>query len=245
MNDKQGFQQQYDSFGNSIQPVPRNDTPESNPGLIYQPANQPVSPGPLQPGQTISSLTFQSGIAQRRIRITMNPVPAQANLDPGQSPGSIGIIDGSQNMIWVAGDTEQGGIQFITPDQPDQNALVILTSQAATANLVVIDIQNPASSATAMTIGVQGSGDGLAITMANASGSAIPLRLTNTTAVATHFTPVQTNQGVLGGTSTFWQSDGTTPNGALNGTQGDICFRGPGGQPFYCSITGSNVWVGM
>ena len=45
------------------------------------------------------------------------------------------------------------------------------------------------------------------------------------------------------GGSTVWVSDGTTPNGNLSGTAGDICLNGTSGQTFYC--TGTTNWTGM
>ncbi len=56
--------------------------------------------------------------------------------------------------------------------------------------------------------------------------------------VSTNFTKTQILNGV-----TFWVSDGATPQANLSGTQGDICYNGPSGQPFYC--TGTTNWTGM
>jgi len=64
----------------------------------------------------------------------------------------------------------------------------------------------------------------------------------NTIATSTNFYRImQFNGG--GTTRTLWISDGTTPNGNLSGTVGDVCFYGPSGQPFYC--TGGTNWTGM
>jgi hypothetical protein len=41
----------------------------------------------------------------------------------------------------------------------------------------------------------------------------------------------------------IYVSNGTTPHGNLTGRQGDICYNGPSGQPFYCS--GGTNWAGM
>lgn len=56
--------------------------------------------------------------------------------------------------------------------------------------------------------------------------------------VSTHFTPIFSGQG-----KTVYVSNGTTPNGNLSGTAGDICLNGPSGQPFYCG--GGTTWTGM
>lgn len=55
---------------------------------------------------------------------------------------------------------------------------------------------------------------------------------------STHFTKVLSLKGV-----SLYVSDGTTPNGNLSGTAGDICLNGPSGQPFYCG--GGTTWTGM
>lgn len=45
-------------------------------------------------------------------------------------------------------------------------------------------------------------------------------------------------------TVTMWIStDGTTPNGALSGTAGDICLNGTSSVPFYC--TGTTNWTAL
>lgn len=56
---------------------------------------------------------------------------------------------------------------------------------------------------------------------------------------STHFTALI---GLQGFTNTIWYSDGTTPNGNLAGTRGDICFNGSGGHMFWCSVTGT-TWT--
>lgn len=40
---------------------------------------------------------------------------------------------------------------------------------------------------------------------------------------------------------TIWKSDGTSPNGTLTGTAGDICLNGTSGKIYYC--TGTTVWL--
>lgn len=45
------------------------------------------------------------------------------------------------------------------------------------------------------------------------------------------------------GTRYMWMSDGTTPNGALSGTAGDICINCDSGKTYYC--TGTTSWTAM
>lgn len=54
---------------------------------------------------------------------------------------------------------------------------------------------------------------------------------------STHFTLVFKAHGV-----SFYVSDGTTPNGALSGTVGDVCFNGAAGKSYSCTVTGT-TWV--
>lgn len=53
---------------------------------------------------------------------------------------------------------------------------------------------------------------------------------------STHFKRTHKEFGV-----SFWVSDGTTPNGALSGTAGDICYNGDNNQAYRC--TGGTVWT--
>ncbi len=40
----------------------------------------------------------------------------------------------------------------------------------------------------------------------------------------------------------IYKSDGTTPQGNVSGSAGDVCYNGPSGQIFYC--TGTTNWTG-
>jgi hypothetical protein len=64
-----------------------------------------------------------------------------------------------------------------------------------------------------------------------------PLYLTNTT-VSTHF-----KRMIWLGSLTIWTSDGTTPNGNLSGSIGDICFGADSGKAYYC--TGTTNWTAL
>ena len=62
------------------------------------------------------------------------------------------------------------------------------------------------------------------------------LSLTQNAVTTTHFRNVIKASGV-----TIWVSDGTTPNGALSGTTGDLCLNGPSGHMFWCG--GTTTWT--
>lgn len=65
-----------------------------------------------------------------------------------------------------------------------------------------------------------------------------PLFLVQNAATNTHFKCVLRLHPV-----NIWISDGTTPNGNLQGFTGDFCFNGPGGHPFYATSGGSPNWT--
>ena len=65
-----------------------------------------------------------------------------------------------------------------------------------------------------------------------------PLLIRNDAVTATHFQKIMTIGGV-----TLWTSDGTTANGALTGTAGDICFNAGTNKPEYC--TGTTNWTAL
>jgi len=61
---------------------------------------------------------------------------------------------------------------------------------------------------------------------------------TTSAATSTHFYKVLTSNDV-----TLWMSDGTTANGALAATTGDICFNGGSNKPEYCTNGAGSVWA--
>ena len=63
-----------------------------------------------------------------------------------------------------------------------------------------------------------------------------PLMIQQDAVTSTNFKKVITAGGV-----TIWTSDGTTPNGNLSGTAGDICLNGAGSAIFFC--TGTTSWT--
>lgn len=68
----------------------------------------------------------------------------------------------------------------------------------------------------------------------------VPLEINNNAVVSTNFRRLikDTNGG-----ATIWGSDGTTPNGNLTGSAGDICLNGDSGKAYYC--TGTTNWTAM
>lgn len=57
---------------------------------------------------------------------------------------------------------------------------------------------------------------------------------------------VSTNfRKIISSTTGFvlWESDGTTPDGNLSGTAGDICVNGASNKPYYCM--GTTNWTAL
>jgi len=79
--------------------------------------------------------------------------------------------------------------------------------------------------------------DGLYVKLSSSS-TGRPIAIEQNNITSTHFRKIlsEKNTGV-----TLWVSDGTTPNGALTGNAGDICFNGASSRSFYC--TGTTNWT--
>jgi len=73
-----------------------------------------------------------------------------------------------------------------------------------------------------------------------AAVATVPLTIVQDALVSTNFKKVGTFAGI-----SIWVSDGTSPNGALTGTTGDICLAGTGGATFYASNGAGQVWASM
>ena len=71
------------------------------------------------------------------------------------------------------------------------------------------------------------------------TGAAAPAIKINTVVQSTHFRLIfkETN------TTSLWVSDGTTAQGNLTGTTGDICFNAGSNKPEYC--TGTTNWTAL
>ena len=216
------YPQNYDAFGNIIQ-TQMDANPTDNPGLVYDPAQSPVPPGALQPGQAIASLTFQSGYSQRRIRISMNP-----EQNPTQSPGSLAVISEDGQLIGSIG-SEVGST--------GNNAPVLYGSDIVGNSALVAERRSTVSSAT----------NSVVLVIDNSSSTLGPeVTYVTLTIHNTHFSQYQgfsnplLNSGLV---TSIWVGDGTDPNGVLPGTAGDLCLNGAANKPAYC--VGGTVWANL
>jgi hypothetical protein len=73
----------------------------------------------------------------------------------------------------------------------------------------------------------------------HSNGTGAPIYVTQNRLTSTNFRQVfkESNTGV-----SIWISDGTDPNGALTGADGDICLKGPLGKTYYNS-GGGTTWL--
>jgi len=106
-----------------------------------------------------------------------------------------------------------------------------------------------------MTLNGLTSGSGLSISSSSADTTARGLvQLTSSSTSATGTSAIRTTMALLsthfrkimtdsGAGITLWYGDGTTGQGNLSGTAGDILFNGGSNKPEYC--TGTTNWTAL
>lgn len=172
MMEKEQFNQEYNKSGVKPKEVmPLDNSPIGNAGLLPNRANLPASPSNFLSGQTVSSLIFQSGYSQRRIRITMDPAD-----NPEQGSGSIAIINEAGQIIAGIGSnpsgTESGtigGIQYI--DDIFLNISSDSTNSSLSHNLVVFQVLSTSATGRVVFVDQLGTGESVRIQKTNATGN--------------------------------------------------------------------------
>ena len=122
------FEDEYGMYGKSKLAPGFTASSKGLPGAIFNPVENPNNPSNLMPGQSISDLTFISGISQRFIRISMNPVTNQTNFQVGQSAGTMIFVDASLNKNVSIGDVDDPSNPanvFIGQQRPTTRALIV------------------------------------------------------------------------------------------------------------------------
>ncbi len=161
------------------------------------------------------------------------------------NPGALKVSrQTSENIVWKAkdGGTVSIGTLLTSPvttagsagieilDKKGDQLVVISDEDAA-----ILTIQNSPSADTPF---------GPVSIVNNSAQASEALALESTHTIATHFNLILFLDNDPGATGySVYTSDGTTPNGNLSGSVGDICLGGPSGQPFYC--TGTTNWTGF
>ena len=74
----------------------------------------------------------------------------------------------------------------------------------------------------------------------HSNGTGAPIAITQNYVISTNFRKLETETNTG---HAQWVSNGTSPNGALTGSTGDICYNGDGGKIYYC--TGTTNWTSM
>ena len=137
------------------------------------------------------------------------------------------------------------------------DALSVVASGATTSTGVARITTAALTTGTALAITANALTTGTGITVSSSStdtGAHALVQLTNTGAGSTGCIPVSVNQVVqsthfrliLKESNTgikIWISDGTTGQGNLSGTAGDLLLNGGSGKPEYC--TGTTNWTAL
>lgn len=113
------YQARYDAFGNVITPTLGNASPGSNPGIVYNPSQTPISMGATLLIQTRQNIVFlaQDGGS---VSIGTTNFPNSFNPDVFTS-GVAGIViyDDNGDAILQIGDGQDNGIIVIQTNNPD------------------------------------------------------------------------------------------------------------------------------
>lgn len=180
------------------------------------------------------------------------------------SAGTVMTSTGRLLLVDHTGATTSSGIVAeIASAGNDETVILRVTASAALAAGVVLDLVG--GSVTTGTIldmsGLNTLSTGSAIVVNSNSadtGTRNLVNIVNDHASATAVTPLRIQQDAptstnyarmqvlvfASTTTTLWMGSGTTANGNLSGTAGDICLNAGSNKPEYCSVTGT-TWVAL
>ena len=170
-----------------------------------------------------TTLTVAGTITASMIQTAVSPL-ARITINES-SNNSLKVYDSSNTVIVVIG--------------PGLSQLINLNQTADHVALSAGNVNNGYTGGAGHTLvgfGVSGAASTANSLELDHNGTGFPLLINNTSLVSSHF------KKTLSLVSTVvWVSDGTTPNGNLSGTTGDICLNGDSGQTYICS--GTTVWM--
>ena len=173
---------------------------------------------------------------------------------------------GKSGITINCADSGAGSEGIFIQNDGDSSAMRILSNSTSAGIGLEINYQGTASEAlkvtssdsSIVTVGkfIQSGGPGYAVEALGGNDSArealyvlkdsatiATARFDQTVATSTNFWKVLRLDGASN-RNEIWMSNGTAPNGALTGRQGDLCLNGPSGQPFY-NNNGGTGWTGM
>ncbi len=245
--------QQYDAVGNNTAAQQFYQSPASNPGVVYDAANEPTNPGALKVArQTSENIVWVTKDGSKIDIGTQNTSPSTAE-------GEAGIVITDKDGGVVVSLTQGHPVAFLVTSRPLTTTpqrdtpisfIQVFDDSLQSESALDIEVDNMSNG---ISVQVDGSGHGIVVTgdgtetnsmttieNTNTANFNSVLELGNNAVQSSHFRKMQNLQGLH-----IWISDGTTPLGNLTAERGAICYGGPNGQPFYNSIAGSSTWVGM
>lgn len=161
-----------------------------------------------------------------------------------------GVTTGTVFLLSNSGVMTSGGsvgklLEMVAAGATTSTSVVSLTTAALTTGTAMVITAN------ALTTGGM-----LTLTSSSADTSArVGIQITNSNAAANAFVPISISQSGLQNTNyrriiketatgiTIWMGNGTTANGTLSGTAGDILINGGSNKPEYC--TGTTNWTAL
>ena len=211
----------YNSVGISQTGPAMNQSPSSNPGIVYQPANTPTSQGSFKSGQQAGQNVTYLGKDGTTLVIGNQIADVLDN--------QVGIViydsNGQILMIFGGGHTDGG---------------IIRANSTGTDNAISA-VNDDGGYAGFFSDGGSGTDNIVRIEIDNTANTNSPLQIANAKIYNSYFRKMMNLQAGSGGV-TIWTGDGShTPNAVLSGSLGDFLIGGPGGHPFYC--TGTTNWT--
>lgn len=193
--------------------------------------------------QGVSTFVDNSVVADNAVSITstsslrtsghlLNAVATESSATLATTTGSVAHVEYS-----ITGTATSGTVSPTNPGLTIKGTFVqngaggTLAPSGALLNILGVSTQT-AGTLTDTRTGVQ-------ITVPSGM-TGVPIKVTQGNITSTHFYKLITESttGV-----TLWMGDGTTANGALSGTAGDILFKGGSNKPEYC--TGTTNWTAL
>lgn len=147
-----------------------------------------------------------------------------------------GVMTGAGQLLQLtaAGATTASAVMGITTAALTTGVALVVTADALTTGRCATFTSNSADTGTRQIVNIVQD-------HASASGST-PLRMQQDAATSTNYYRM-TQWVTASGTVTLWMGNGTTANGTLSGTAGDILINGGSNKPEYC--TGTTNWTAL
>lgn len=198
-----------------------------------------LSGGTISVTTVTATLQNTTSTSTNRIRIQGTGTGA----DPVQTALSLAVMEGGSNIMEIkggAGAVDDPIINFTPTTDSGQTFLKASTAATVTTGgMVNLAATASGGGVTLMKLTNSGTGaNSICLTISSSSTTNPPIIAVGAV-ISTNFRRI-----LKGNAATIWESNGTTPNGNLSGTAGDICLNGDSGNIYRCSVTGT-TWVAM